>query len=341
MAVEMRTIGDMTLPVVGVGCWSFGSAEGEYWGNRDQETTNEIVAAALELNPSTFFDTAEAYQDGRSESALATALKASGDAASKAIVATKILPTNCTTPEKVREHLEASLKRLGAESVDLYQVHWPLADADVAPAFAELAKLQAEGKIKHIGVSNFGVKQLTAALATGVKIATNQLCYNLLSRAIEFEVMDLCAKNKIGIICYSPLLQGLLTDKGVALTSFDSVDKMRLRTYHFDGKREHSRHGGPGHEALMLETLAKIKKIAKDAGLSVPVLATSWCLMNPAVISVIPGASSRKQLESNMSAAKPLPAAVKAALDDATDALKQAIGPQLDIYQSPADQRSF
>ena len=59
MAVEMRTIGDMTLPVVGVGCWSFGSAEGEYWGNRDQETTNEIVAAALELNPSTFFDTAE------------------------------------------------------------------------------------------------------------------------------------------------------------------------------------------------------------------------------------------------------------------------------------------
>lgn len=257
------------------------------------------------------------------------------------MVATKILPNNCTTPESVRQHLEESLARLGLECVDLYQVHWPLEDAHVGPAFAELAKLQAEGKIKHIGVSNFGVKQLTAALATGVKIATNQLCYNLLTRAIEFELADLCAQHGIGIICYSPLLQGLLTDKSVALTSLDSVDKMRLRTYHFDGKRAESRHGGAGHEALVLETLAKIKAIAADAGLPVPVLATSWCLMHPAVISVIPGASSRKQLESNLEAAKPLPPAVKQSLDDATDALKQAIGKQLDIYQGPDAQRSF
>jgi aryl-alcohol dehydrogenase-like predicted oxidoreductase len=201
--------------------------------------------------------------------------------------------------------------------------------------------LQAEGKIKHVGVSNFGVKQLTAALATGVTIVSNQLCYNLLTRAIEFDLADLCAKHNIGIICYSPLLQGLLTDKGVALTSLDTVDKMRLRTYHFDGKREKSRHGGPGHEALVLETLEKIKAIAVDARMPVPVLATAWCLMHPAVVSVIPGASSRKQLESNMLAAQPLPAAVKQALDDASDALKQAIGNLLDIYEGADGQRSF
>lgn len=116
----------------------------------------------------------------------------------------------------------------------LYQVHWPLNAAtcgdnipSVTETFKQLAELQKEGLIQHIGVSNFGVKQLKEALATGVKIVTNQLMYNLLrfnipvlcpsslhaSRAIEYEVIPLCAENDIGVICYSPLLQGLLTDK--------------------------------------------------------------------------------------------------------------------------------
>ena len=85
----------------------------------------------------------------------------------------------------------------------------------------ELAALQAEGKIGHIGVSNFGVKQLTEALATGATIATNQLVYNLGSRMIEHEVLPLCAANDIGVIAYSPLMQGVLTDNGVASASFD------------------------------------------------------------------------------------------------------------------------
>jgi myo-inositol catabolism protein IolS len=97
-------------------------------------------------------------------------------------------------------------------------------------AFTELRTLQEEGKIKHIGVSNFGVKQLTAALATGCKIASNQLCYNLLTRAIEFEVLEVCKANNVGVICYSPLLQGMLTDKTAALHSFDSLDKVRRFT---------------------------------------------------------------------------------------------------------------
>ena len=183
---------------------------------------------------------------------------------------------------------------------------------------------------------------MTEALATGVKIATNQLCYNLLSRAIEFDVIPFCKANNIGVIAYSPLLQGLLTNKSVALTSFDSIDKHRLRTYHFDGKREMSRHGGAGHEQLLLATLAKIKAVADGAGVNVPQLAMSWCLANKSVISVIPGASSRAQLESNMLAGcNPISDDVKAALDAATDELKAAIGNQLDIYQGPDAQRSF
>ena len=133
----------------------------------------------------------------------------------KAVIATKIQPQNCND---VRGQLEASLRRLKKDSVYLYQVHWPINEKtcggsgpvpDLASVFKELAVLQSEGKVEHIGVSNFGVKQLQEALATGARIATNQLMYNLVSRAIEFDVMPLCQKHDIGVICYSPLLQGM------------------------------------------------------------------------------------------------------------------------------------
>lgn len=335
--------GACKLPCVGVGCWSFGSNEGEYWGERKQADINDLCLAALEYGPA-LFDTAEAYQGGRSESSLATALKSNGDAAKQAIVVTKILPANC---HDVRKHLEASLARLECESVYLYQVHWPLNKGScggndppsVTSVFEQLGTLQKEGKITHIGVSNFGVKQMTEALATGVTIATNQLCYNMLTRAIEFDVIPFCAKNSIGVIAYSPLLQGLLTDKGVKVDSFDDVDSYRTRTRHFSGKREKSRHEGEGHEHTLLTTMKAIKEIAEEAKESVSTLAMRWVLMNPCVVCVIPGARNRAQLEANMSAAQPLSAEIKAKLDQATDALKQAMGNKIDIYNSDKAQR--
>ena len=231
--------GKFTISAVGVGCWSMGSADGEYWGERKQEDTNAIVKAALTFG-NVYLDTAEVYNAGRSEEALGAALKAAHpDDAARAVIGSKILPNNC---HDVRGHLEATLARLQCAKIDLYQVHWPLNEKtccvamkskfhnqdaaeggvpDVGKVFAELAALQAEGKIGHIGVSNFGVKQLTEALATGATIATNQLVYNLGSRMIEHEVLPLCAANGIGVIAYSPLMQGVLTDKGVASASFD------------------------------------------------------------------------------------------------------------------------
>ena len=204
--------GTFTVPAIGVGCWSFGSRRGEYWGRQPQALVADTVNAALDFGCA-FFDTAEAFFDGRSEISLGDVLAEAGEGGEggRALISSKILPGNCLPHGKVREHLERTLERLRVSSIFLYQVHWPLGSGSVAPVFAELAALQLEGKIKHIGVSNFGVKQLTEALETGVTIVTNQLMYNLLSRGIEHEVMELCHAHDVGIICYSPLMQGLLT----------------------------------------------------------------------------------------------------------------------------------
>ena len=107
-------------------------------------------------------------------------------------------------------------------------------------------------------------------------------------RAIEFDVMPLCEKHDIGVICYSPLLQGLLTDKSAG-KAFDELDANRTRTRHFDGSRPKSRHGGPGCEKEMRAALDKVKAIARREKRTVSDLAMAWCLADPRVVSIIPG----------------------------------------------------
>jgi myo-inositol catabolism protein IolS len=324
-------------PIVGVGTWQFGSKEGEYWGDRKQEDIESVVREAVRSGP-VLFDTAEAYNNGRSEECLAQALSKC-DKVENVVLASKILPSNC---KNVRKHLEATLKRLRIDSIDLYQVHWPIPSEDVKSTFKELCALQEEGKITHIGVSNFGVKQLQDALSTGVKIETNQMCFNLITRAVEFEVLPLCQKHNIGIICYSPLNQGLLTDKYSGLKSFDEMDPHRTRTRHFSGSRKMSRHMGQGHEELLKKTLSQIRNIASSSKMSVEKLSLAWAASKPGIVSVIPGARNVTQLRSNVDAIQTrLGDDVMKALDTATDELKRAMGKALDVYESDEKQRSF
>ena len=333
------TVKNWKPPCVGVGTWQFGSKEGEYWGERKQDDINAIVREAVR-NGKVMFDTAEAYNAGRSEECIAQALsKCTKEEVSNAVLASKILPQNC---KNVRTHLEATLKRLQIEAIDLYQIHWPIPSEDVKAVFSELSALQKEGKIVHIGVSNFGVKQLQEALATGVKIATNQMCYNLITRGIEFEVLPLCLKHNIGIICYSPLNQGLLTDKYSGVKSFDEIDPHRCRTRHFAGTRKMSRHNGQGHEKLLQKTLIEIRKIASSTGMSVEKLSLAWSASKSGIVSVIPGARNVPQLRSNIDALQTrLSADVMKSLDAATNELKLAMGKALDVYESDEKQRTF
>ena len=210
--MEQRKAGDssLTLSTLGFGCWQFGSAgEQDYWG---LDFTDELALALTKQATAAgivYFDTAEDYAKGGSEEQLGRTLKQL-DAATRArvVIGSKVLPNHCSD---VRGHCEGTLQRLGVEAIDLYMVHWPISSnsmahfagshtasggrdyattgevsaEDVPPsqqAFLDLMELQKEGKVRHIGVSNFGVKQLEEALATGVKLAVNQLCYNLIFR---------------------------------------------------------------------------------------------------------------------------------------------------------------
>ena len=162
--MEKRAVGKsgIEISVMGIGGWSYGG--GDYWGPQAQEDVDAVAHAALD-NGINFFDTAEGYNEGRSEEAVGRALKGRRD---EAVIATKISPNN-TEPTMLREHCEASLDRLQTDYIDIYIVHWPITEHSVEDAFATLNALKEEGKIRSIGVSNFGVEQLSEALATGVQ----------------------------------------------------------------------------------------------------------------------------------------------------------------------------
>lgn len=348
--MEARPCGStgLRLPDLGLGTWAFGG--GTYWGPQDQGDVDEVVSYALDHGV-TYFDTAEMYNDGASERSLGRALRGRRD---RALIGSKVSPSNAY-PTKLRACCEASLARLGTDHLDIYMVHWPIhansishftTDPQViahppssAEAFLTLADLQREGKIRHIGVSNFGVRQLQEVLDLGVRIAVNELPYNLLMRAIEAEIAPFCRTHGIGIIGYMTLMQGVL---GGAFTSFDQVPPMRLRTRHFHPQRPGSRHGEPGFEPETWNTLQAIREIAAETRLPVSDVAIAWALGNPDIGCVLAGCRTRAQLEENVRAAQMrLAEPIRARLDAATADLLRLLGSNPDYYQGRAAARCW
>jgi len=339
---------DLELSLMGVGCWSFGG--GDYWGEQDQRDVDAVVNRALDLG-CTYFDTAEAYNAGGSEASLGIAIKSRRD---EAIIGSKVSPCN-TQPATLRQHCEASLKRLQTDRIDLYMIHWPIHPhsirhfcddeaiinnpPSVQDAFATMMQLQSEGKLRHIGVSNFGVTQLAEALDTGATIAINELPYNLLCRAIELEILPFCREKGIGILSYIPLMQGLLAGK---YATPDDVPPKRARTRHFRGTRPGSRHEGPGAEDETFAAIDRIRQIAGQHDISMSDLAIAWCAAEPAVTSVLAGARNVHQLEQNVRAVSlKLDPPVVVELNAATAELMRILGPSPDYYESEANCRAW
>ena len=332
--MEQRRCGPqgLFLSALGAGCWSFGGVEQDYWGVQDGRDAQAVVQAALAQGV-TYFDTAEAYNEGRSEAALAQAL---GSRRSEAIIGSKVAPANAG-PHSLRAHCEASLRRLGSDYLDVYMLHWPVTDYPAGEVFAVLGDLQAEGKIRFIGVSNYGAQQLREAAATGVQISVNQVCYNLLSRAIEFEILPACERMEIGVIGYMPLQQGLLTGK---YRSADEVPEVRVRTRHFSGSRPQSRHGEPGAEAEVFAAIDQIRAIAVEIERPMQQVAISWAAHKPGITCALTGIRNRAQLDDAVQGANLLlPASIMARLDEVTEALKLKLGPNADYYQSAENSR--
>lgn len=323
--MEYRILGksDLRVSAVAMGCWAIA---GDWtWGAQDEEDAIESIHTALD-DGINFFDTAEGYgQQGESESLLGKALGARRDSA---LIATKVSQSHLA-PEQLRTACEASLKRLGTDRIDLYQVHWPSRSIPLSETLGALNRLKEEGKIRAIGVSNFGVGDMGDLLKLQ-HVESNQLPYSLLWRAIEFGIQPACRANDVGILCYSPLAQGLLTGK---FERAADVPDTRARTKHFSIRRPGARHGQAGQEEQTFSAVSAIRKLARDSGHDMATLSLAWLIRQPAVASVLAGARNAAQARQNARAGSLVPTAdVLMELDRITEPLKRAFGPEPDMW---------
>ncbi len=329
--MQLRQLGNSSLMVspIGVGFW--GIVGGDYWGAQEESDTVNAVSAALDAGIN-LFDTAEGYGDGYSEEMLGRALRGRRR---EAVIATKVSVRNLA-PAAIRAACERSLKRLETDVIDLYQVHWPSRDVAFSDSMSTLLDLKREGKIRVIGVSNFGVQDMPDMLQCG-RYEANQLPYSLLWRAIEFDIQPQCVEENISILPYSPLNQALLTGR---YRSADEMPFSRTRTRHFRPDRRDSRHDTSGFESETFAAVEAIGQICADIGQEMVHVALAWLLHKPAVDCVLAGARTPRHVESNVVAGNlSLSAETMQRLDDATADLKAKLGPDPDMWGTGADSR--
>ncbi len=346
--MQKRKSGKMELSILGAGCWAFGG--GDYWGDQNQKDVTDVVHASVDMGIN-YFDTAEAYNEGRSESSLGEAVK--GISRDKIIIGTKVSTSNCYK-NKLIEHCEASLKRLQTDYIDIYMIHWPIHPhsimhfsndknvVDNPPTITEaieaLRILKQHGKIRDFGISNFSRNRLDDLPIN--EIAVNELPYNLLCRAIEYDTLPYCKENEVGVIGYMALLQGILAD---IFPTLDDVPIWQRRTRHFNSKStKECRHGENGVEAETNEALRGIRKICKETGLTMPEIAVKWILANPAITCTLVGSRNIQELEANVKAIQePLTKDVKTELDRLTLPVMSKLCNHFDYYESAVNDRTL
>ena len=319
----------LNVSVLAFGAWQIGDPA--YWGENALTNDDAAVYAAIDAGIN-LFDTAEAYGAGHSEETLGRVL---GSRRNQVLIASKVLPQNCA-PEMLRKSCEASLRRLGADRIDLYQIHWPFRDVPFGEAYEELSRLRQDGKIREIGVSNFGAADLTDWLKVG-ECVSDQLGYNLLFRAVEYEILPVCAKQNVGVLVYMPLLQGILAHRW---KSIEEIPPQRRRTRHFSSERPGTRHGEPGCEDLLLDALRKLDAVAHELGQPLANVALAWLMAQPTVASAIVGARNPAQLRRNLDAVDlELDAETLRRLDKITSPLKELFGANADMWQGSEGNR--
>jgi aryl-alcohol dehydrogenase-like predicted oxidoreductase len=291
--VITRRIGTLEVSLVGLGCNNFG-------GRIDEERTGEVVAAALDAGI-TLFDTADIYGGTRSEEFLGRALGARRE---DIVLATKFgMPVDPerqgAKPAYVRQALEDSLRRLGTDHVDLYQLHQPDPTTPIADTLAVLDEQVQAGKVRQIGCSNFSAEQLRQAqeAVTGgaARFVSVQNEYSILHRRPEDEVLAECERNGMAFIPYYPLARGLLTGKyrrGHAAPAGTRLAGVGAEQYGRLASEEN------------LAAVEQLTALAEQHGHRVVELAIAWLAARPMVASVIAGATSAEQVAANVAAAE-------------------------------------
>jgi aryl-alcohol dehydrogenase-like predicted oxidoreductase len=288
--MEKRRIGSLQVSVVGLGCNNFG------W-RLDADATAKVVHAALDAGVN-FLDTADIYGGTKSEEYLGKALRGRRE---QVVVATKFgmkvdEQRQGAKPAYVRQAAEDSLRRLGTDYIDLYQLHQPDAETPIADTLGALNELVKAGKVREIGCSNFSARQIEEAKAAvppgAARFVSVQNEYSLLHREPEREVLPECERRGLAFLPYFPLANGLLTGKYRA--GRPAPKGTRISTQERFGKLLNERN---------LEVAEGLIRFAEARGHTILELAFSWLLAHPVVASVIAGATSEQQVRSNAGAA--------------------------------------
>lgn len=268
------------IPVIGLGAWPIGGGMGEL----DEDQNIDTIRTAID-NGITLLDTAQAYRT--SESTLGRALK--DGYRERCFLASKV--SGKYAPQDIETAIENSLRSLNTDYIDLYQIHSWNAKYPIEDTMTTMAKLQEQGKIRFIGVSNFNAQQMD----TAYKIApfhSSQPRYNMFDRHIEIEDLAYCAQTGIGILAHSPLAKGLLTGKYTPDYQFPEDDE-RSQFPRFQGDLF----------AQYLAVTDQLKSIAHDKNCTMVQLAIAWILRRPEITCVLVGAKNTEQVKGHLPAA--------------------------------------
>ena len=291
---------DMEITPVGFGAWAIGGGGwAAAWGPQDDDEAVGAIRRAVELGIN-WVDTAAVYGLGHSEELVAQALKGF-PAADRPYVFTKCSLvwdenreiSNVLKRDSVKRECEESLRRLQVDVIDLYQIHWPRPDEQIEEGWAALAELKDEGKVRHIGVSNFDAGQMERADAIA-PVETLQPPYNMLRRDIEAEILPYASENDIGVIVYSPMASGLLTGK---------MTRERVENMPADDWRRNNEQFNDPKLSQNLDLVERLREIGERHEKSPAEIAIAWTLRHPAVSAAIVGGRRPDQVDGIVGAA--------------------------------------
>jgi aryl-alcohol dehydrogenase-like predicted oxidoreductase len=287
----------MEITRLGIGAWAMG---GNMWGPQDDADSIAAIRHAVELGIN-WIDTAAVYGNGHSEEVIGRALKQM-PADRRPLVFTKggiVRDKEGKNPRRIgeREHLrgelEGSLRRLGVEVIDLYQLHWPSDDVPLEEYWANMLELKREGKVRHVGLSNHDVPALTRAEAIG-HVGTLQPPFSMIRRDTAAEILPWCHAHGTGVICYSPLQAGLLTGSFTRERAAGLDDN--------DWRKANAEFAGERLERN-LALADRLRPIANRHGVGVGTIALAWVLAWPGMTAAIVGARSPAQVDGWIDAA--------------------------------------
>ena len=307
--MTLRQLGnsDLNITRMGIGAWAIGGGKWEFgWGPQNDNDSIEAIHACLDQGLN-WIDTAALYGLGHSETIVGKAIK---ERRERPYVFTKCSLvwdqdgniSHNLQAASIRCEAEASLKRLGLDSIDLYQIHWPAwkgqpedaSPGSIEQAMLELVSLQRQGKVRHIGVSNFNEQQMARALAVG-SVVTLQPPYSLLARDVETSILPFALRNRIGVVVYSPMYSGLLSG---------AMTRSRIASFPADDWR---RSNPNFQEPLLTENLELVevlRMIGRRHNVGAGQVAIAWTLTNPAVTGAIVGVRTAKQAREIATAAE-------------------------------------